>query len=98
MFKNHFTLKAKGLVPVVGTEGVPALMCTGGLAAFLNWEGSSFGDGEDSADVLQMLLGDPSKTGVNPEATLRARRSLLAQICWKEVWFSDRERNEMVSK
>ena len=97
MFSNSFTLTARGKVPVVGTEGVPSYMCSGGVAALLNWEGCWFGVGEDGREVLQMLLGDPSKTGVNPNATLRARRSVLAQICWKQVWFSRVERNEMVS-
>ena len=98
MFTNNFTLEARGKVPVVGTEGAPSFMCSGGVAALLNWEGSCFRGGEDGVGVLKMLLGDPHKTGVNPNATQRARRSTLAQICWKQVWFSDTERNEMVRK
>ena len=97
MFSNSFTLRARGKVPVVGTEGVPPLMCSGGVAALLNFEGNWFGGGVEDMEVLQMLLGDPDKTGVNPAATLRARRNLLAQICWKQVVFSSEERNEMVS-
>ena len=97
MFSNGFTLSARGKVPVVGTEGVPSYMCSGGVAALLNWEGSWFAGGVDGMEVLKMLLADPSKTGVNPEASWRARRSVLAQICWKMVGFSGVERNEMVS-
>ena len=96
MYTNEFILEARGNIPVVGAEGAPSFMCSGGVAAHLNWEGSCFRGGEDGVDVLKMLLGDPSKTGVNPNATLRARRSLIAQIGWKQVWFSDSERNEMV--
>ena len=98
MYTNEFILEARGTVPVVGTEGAPSFMCSGGVAALLNWEGSCFRGGEDGAGVLKMLLGDPHKTGVSPNATQRARKSTLAQICWKQVWFSDTERNEMVRK
>ena len=97
MFANDFTLSARGKIPVVGTEGVPSYMCTGGVAAYLNWQGSCFRGGEGGMEVLQMLLGDPAKTGVNPNATARARRSVLAQICYKQVIFSSVERNEMVN-
>ena len=97
MFTNSFSLTARGKIPVVGTEGVPSYMCAGGVAAYLNWEGSCFRGGEEGVEVLRMLLGDPGKTGVNPNATMRARRSVLAQICWKQVWFPSVERNEMVS-
>ena len=96
MFANDFSLTARGKIPVVGTEGVPSYMCSGGVAAYLNWEGSCFRGGEEGVEVLQMLLGEPGRTGVNPNATMRARRSVLAQICWKQVVFSSVERNEMV--
>ena len=96
MFSNSFTLSARGKVPVVGTEGVPSYMCSGGVAALLNWEGSWFAGGVDGMEVLKMLLADPAKTGVNPEASWRARRNVLAQICWKNGIFSSVERNEMV--
>ena len=98
MYTNDFILEARGNIPVVGAEGAPSFMCSGGVAAHLNWEGSCFRGGEDGAGVLRMLLGDPHKTGVSPNATQRARKSTLAQICWKQVWFSDTERNEMVRK
>ena len=97
MFRNNFTLKAKGLVPMIGTEGVPAMMCSGGVVAFLNWEGSSYKCGDEGAAVFRLLLGDPGKTGVHSKAVVRARSSLFAQIYWKEVWLSDAERNKMVS-
>ena len=96
MFSNSFTLSARGKVPVVGTEGVPSYMCSGGVAALLNWEGSWFAGGVDGMEVLKMLLADPAKTGVNPEASWRARRNVLAQTCWKNDVFSSVERNEMV--
>ena len=97
MFKNALSLKIKGLVPMVGTEGVPALMCSGCVVAFLNWDGNRYKCWDVGAAVFQLLLADPKRTGVHPEAVERARRSLVAQIGWKEVWFTDVERNSMVS-
>ena len=83
---------------MVGTEGTPSYMVSGGVAAFLNWGGYCYRGGDEGTKVLKLLLGDPSVTGVHHKATMRARRCLIAQLGWKEVWFSDVERNEMVSE
>ena len=103
MFVNNFKLQTRGLVPVVGAEGigmekVPSYQVSGGVAAFLNWEGYCFRGGAEGTKVLELLLGDPSRTRVHHKATWRARKCLIAQLGWKEVWFAESERNEMVSE
>ena len=82
----------------VGTEGTPSYQVSGGVAAFLNWEGYCFRGGAEGTKVLELLLGDPSKTRVHHKATWRARRCLITQLGWKEVWFAESVRNEMVSE